>query len=76
MTFVNHISRLQELVVFTLIGVCCGLGGATYVYVHRRYVLWMRGNKQLTKFLQKNRFCTPDFLYGTVICCTGLSIPS
>jgi hypothetical protein len=24
--------------------------------MHRRYVLWMRGNKQLTKFLQQNRF--------------------
>ena len=25
----------------------------------RRYVLWMRGNKQLSKFLQKNRFIYP-----------------
>merc|ERR1719397_449718 len=49
----------QELLVFTLIGGCCGLGGALYVYMHRRYVLWMRGNKRLTKFLQKNRFIYP-----------------
>jgi len=56
----------QELIVFTLIGVCCGLGGALYVYMHRRYVLWMRGNKQLTKFLQKNRFIYP-FLVSALI---------
>ena len=46
----------QELFIFAMMGVCCGLGGALYVYLHRRYVLWMRSNKKLTKFLQKNRF--------------------
>merc|ERR1719153_689484 len=56
----------QELLVFTLIGVCCGLGGALYVYMHRRYVLWMRGNKQLTKFLQKNRFIYPFLISGLI----------
>jgi len=56
----------QELIVFTLIGVCCGLGGALYVYMHRRYVLWMRGNKQLTKFLQKNRFIYPFLISGLI----------
>merc|ERR1719495_897791 len=56
----------QELIVFTLIGVCCGLGGALYVYTHRRYVLWMRGNKQLTKFLQKNRFIYPFLISGLI----------
>jgi chloride channel 2 len=30
--------------------------------MHRRYVLWMRGNKQLTKFLQQNRFIYPFFV--------------
>ena len=40
----------QELLVFATIGVFCGLGGALYVYLHRRYVLWMRGNKRLTKY--------------------------
>jgi len=49
----------QELILFALIGVCCGLGGALYVYLHRRYVLWMRANKRLSKFLQKNRFIYP-----------------
>merc|ERR1719422_3077764 len=46
----------QELMIFALIGVFCGVGGAMYVFIHRKYVLWMRSNKQLTKFLQKNRF--------------------
>merc|ERR1719167_282629 len=49
----------QELILFALIGVCCGVGGALYVYLHRRYVLWMRANKRLSKFLQKNRFIYP-----------------
>merc|ERR1719210_2276484 len=49
----------QELIVFALIGVFCGVGGAMYVFIHRKYVLWMRSNKQLKKFLQKNRFIYP-----------------
>lgn len=31
----------------------CGFGGAAYVWVHRRYVLFMRSNKRMNKFLQK-----------------------
>lgn len=30
-----------------------GLGGALYVWVHRQYVLFMRSNKKMNKFLQK-----------------------
>ncbi|XP_065355136.1 chloride channel protein 2 isoform X2 [Calliphora vicina] len=52
----------QELFVFALMGVICGLGGAAYVWVHRRYVLFMRSNKKMNKFLQKNRFLYPGFL--------------
>merc|ERR1719225_535645 len=62
----------EELLVFIMIGVVCGLGGALYVYTHRRYVLWMRGNKSLTKFLQRNRFIYP-FLVALVI--STLSFP-
>ena len=62
----------QELFVYAMIGVFCGLGGALYVYLHRRYVLWMRGNKRLTKFLQKNRFIYP-FLVSWLI--STLSFP-
>merc|ERR1719187_2047689 len=56
----------QELLVFTFIGVCCGLGGALYVYMHRRYVLWMRGNKKMTRFLQRNRFIYPFLVSGLI----------
>jgi len=56
----------QELLVFTIIGVCCGLGGALYVYMHRRYVLWMRGNKKMTRFLQRNRFIYPFLVSGLI----------
>jgi len=49
----------QELFVFALIGVICGVGGALFVFIHRKYVLWMRSNKQLNKFLQQNRFIYP-----------------
>ncbi|XP_053969929.1 chloride channel protein 2 isoform X2 [Anastrepha ludens] len=52
----------QELFVFALMGVVSGIGGAAYVWVHRRYVLFMRSNKKMNKFLQKNRFLYPGFL--------------
>ncbi|XP_050317149.1 chloride channel protein 2 isoform X8 [Bactrocera neohumeralis] len=52
----------QELFVFALMGVVSGVGGAAYVWVHRRYVLFMRSNKKMNKFLQKNRFLYPGFL--------------
>jgi len=51
-----------ELFVFAGIGAVCGVGGWLYVYLHRRYVLWMRGNKRLTKFLQQNRFIYPTLV--------------
>jgi len=63
----------QELVLFALIGVACGVGGAMYVYLHRRYVLWMRGNKRLNKFLQKNRFIYPFFISFLI---SSLSFPA
>ena len=44
----------QELIIFTLVGVVCGFGGALYVFTHRKYVLWMRGNKRLTSLLHLN----------------------
>ncbi|XP_055541757.1 chloride channel protein 2 isoform X3 [Wyeomyia smithii] len=52
----------QELFVFALIGLVSGLGGALYVWVHRKYVFFMRSNKGMNKFLQKNRFLYPGIL--------------
>ena len=62
----------KEIIIFAAIGIVSGLGGALYVYCHRRYVLWMRGNKSLNKFLQKNRFIYP-FLVSFII--STLSFP-
>ena len=66
----------QELLVFTLVGVVCGFGGALYVFTHRKYVLWMRGNKRLTTFLQKNRFIKLSLQYIASHHVTGSSTPS
>ncbi|XP_031330673.1 chloride channel protein 2 isoform X3 [Photinus pyralis] len=52
----------QELFVFALIGVVSGIGGAFYVWVHRRYVMFMRKSKIINNFLQKNRFLYPAFV--------------
>ena len=56
----------KELVVFAMVGVFCGFGGALYVYLHRTYVTWMRSNRCLRKFLQRNRFLYPLFVSWTV----------
>ncbi|XP_063704371.1 chloride channel protein 2 isoform X4 [Culicoides brevitarsis] len=52
----------QELIVFALMGVVCGFGGAFYVWTHRQYVLFMRSNKKMNAFLQKNRFLYPGIV--------------
>lgn len=52
----------QELFVFALIGVGSGLGGAFYVWLHRQYVIFMRKNKSMNSFLQKNRFLYPGIV--------------
>nr|XP_023018404.1 chloride channel protein 2-like [Leptinotarsa decemlineata] len=44
----------QELFVFALMGAVCGLGGAFYVWVHRKYVMYMRNNKLINSFFKKN----------------------
>ncbi|XP_026679041.1 chloride channel protein 2 [Diaphorina citri] len=62
----------QELTVFALIGVVCGFGGAGYVWSHRQYVLFMRRNKKMNAFLQKNRFLYPGIV---VLLATSVSFP-
>ncbi|KYM87521.1 PREDICTED: chloride channel protein 2 [Atta cephalotes] len=52
----------QELLVFALIGVGSGLLGAFYVWLHRQYVIFMRKNKSMNSFLQKNRFLYPGIV--------------
>ncbi|CAH1398800.1 unnamed protein product [Nezara viridula] len=62
----------QELVVFSLMGVVCGIGGAAYVWSHRQYVLFMRKNKKMNAFLQKNRFLYPGIV---VLVASSVSFP-
>ncbi|VVC29034.1 Hypothetical protein CINCED_3A021062 [Cinara cedri] len=52
----------QELTVFALLGVACGILGAGYVWAHRQYVLFMRQSKRINSFLQKNRFLYPSLI--------------
>lgn len=57
---------LQELFAFVVLGVLCGLLGAAFVLLHRKYVLWMRKNKKISFFLQKNRFIYPTIITATI----------
>lgn len=52
----------QELVAFAAMGAACGLGGALYVRMHRRYVALMRSSKRVNEFLQRNRFLYPGLV--------------
>ncbi|CAG9814810.1 unnamed protein product [Phaedon cochleariae] len=49
----------QELFAFALMGVICGLGGALYVWMHRKYVMFMRNSQIVNSFLKMNRFLYP-----------------
>ncbi|XP_066118600.1 chloride channel protein 1 isoform X3 [Saccopteryx bilineata] len=50
---------LQELPGFAVIGICCGLLGAVFVYLHRQVMLGVRKNKALSQFLAKHRLLYP-----------------
>ncbi|TDG46834.1 hypothetical protein AWZ03_006718 [Drosophila navojoa] len=52
----------RELAFFALTGALCGLLGASFVWVHRHYVLFIRSSTKLNKFLQKNRLLYPGML--------------
>ncbi|XP_046448305.1 chloride channel protein 2-like isoform X1 [Daphnia pulex] len=52
----------QELFIYALVGAFGGLCGAAFILFHRRYVLFMRKNKRISSFLQKNRFIYPGLM--------------
>ncbi|KAI9564003.1 hypothetical protein GHT06_007741 [Daphnia sinensis] len=52
----------QELFIYALVGAFGGLSGAAFILFHRRYVLFMRKNKRISSFLQKNRFIYPGLM--------------
>ncbi|KAI0214118.1 Chloride channel protein 2 [Lamellibrachia satsuma] len=39
--------------------IACGFAGALFVYTHRKFVTFIRSQKRLKAFLQKNRFIFP-----------------
>ncbi|KAM8815545.1 chloride channel protein 1 isoform 3-T3 [Rhynchonycteris naso] len=53
---------LQELPAFAVIGICCGLLGAVFVYLHRQVMLGVRKNKALSQFLAKHRLLYPGIV--------------
>ncbi|XP_055002473.1 chloride channel protein 1 [Sorex araneus] len=50
---------LKELPAFAFIGICCGLLGAVFVYLHRQVTLGVRKHKALSQFLAKHRLLYP-----------------
>ncbi|XP_041479346.1 chloride channel protein 2-like isoform X6 [Lytechinus variegatus] len=53
---------VQELVAFAFIGVVSGFGGALFVYLHRKIVDFVRSQKTVNHFLQKNRLIYPTLV--------------
>ncbi|XP_071840808.1 chloride channel protein 2-like isoform X2 [Apostichopus japonicus] len=53
---------VQELIAFAFIGIVCGFGGALFVYTHRKIVDFIRGQKKVKRFLEKNRFIYPTLI--------------
>ncbi|XP_075413886.1 chloride channel protein 1 [Tenrec ecaudatus] len=53
---------LQELPAFAVIGICSGLLGAVFVYLHRQVMLGVRKNKMLSQFLAKHRLLYPGIV--------------
>ncbi|XP_074593030.1 chloride channel protein 2 isoform X2 [Brevipalpus obovatus] len=60
----------QELLVFAIIGVLCGFGGAGYVAFHRKIVQFNRNHKKWNQFLQTNRFIYPGLVTLLIVSCT------
>merc|ERR1719494_114932 len=65
---------VQEFVAFAFIGLTCGLGGAMFVYTHRKIVDISHHNEgtKFNKFLSKSRFIYPALI---VVVVATLSFP-
>ncbi|GMR34365.1 hypothetical protein PMAYCL1PPCAC_04560, partial [Pristionchus mayeri] len=66
---------VEELPIFALIGIICGLLGAAYVRLHRRVVLWLRRNWCSKKTFQRHWFLYPllaSVAIGTLTFPSGL----
>lgn len=47
----------QELLLYLLLGVICGLGGSFYVFIKKRYALFLKHNPIISTCIQK--YCCP-----------------
>ena len=58
--------HIGEILAYVFLGIMCGVGGALFVNCHRRFVLFVRGQRTVKKFLQRNRFIYP-FLVALLV---------
>lgn len=42
----------QELVAYAILGVICGVGAGVYVILHRKYTMFLKTNKFISKFMK------------------------
>ncbi|GMS82202.1 hypothetical protein PENTCL1PPCAC_4377, partial [Pristionchus entomophagus] len=66
---------VEELPIFALIGLICGVLGAAYVRLHRRLVLWLRRNWFSKRTFQRHWFLYPllaSFVIGSLTFPYGL----
>ncbi|VDO55057.1 unnamed protein product, partial [Onchocerca flexuosa] len=50
----RHLSYYpEELLIFAFIGALCGLAGAMFILIHRRYVLFLRRNNFMKRLFQR-----------------------
>lgn len=55
----------QELLLYLLLGVICGLSGSFYVYLKKKYALFLKHNRILSTCIQK--YCCPYSILMAVV---------
>ncbi|KAM3719946.1 Chloride channel protein [Dirofilaria immitis] len=56
----RHLSYYpEELFIFACIGAICGLAGAMFIFIHRRYVLFLRRNSFMKRLFQQHWIVYP-----------------
>ncbi|EFO19065.2 CBS domain-containing protein [Loa loa] len=72
----RHLSYYpEELLIFACIGGLCGLAGALFILIHRRYVLFLRRNNLMKQLFQRHWIVYPftvSILYSTITYPHGL----
>ncbi|VDN01710.1 unnamed protein product [Thelazia callipaeda] len=59
----------EELLIFALIGIICGLASAIFILIHRRYVLFLRRNNYMKQLFQRHWIVYPltiSMIYATI----------